>query len=231
MIVNNEWVENILNDWDIALLGFADLSEIDFKTRMGYDYGISIAIALDPVIVGNIPKGPFIEYYEEYKRVNRTLKKVSFFLTEKIKERGFDAFSLASQKQNEDFRTPFPFKTLATRAGLGWIGRSAAFVTKDYGNAIRLNGVLTSMPFETGTPVNSPLCGDCRECVTHCPANAISGKLWDLHTDRDELLNARKCKNTVIERGKPFNITEGSCGMCLAVCPRTKAYISSTPKS
>jgi len=136
--------------------------------------------------------------------------------------RGFNAYSLAGEKSGQEYRTPLPYKTLATRSGLGWIGKSATFVTKRFGNAIRLNGVLTDMPFETGTPINSSLCGECAECVEKCPGRAITGKLWDLHTDRDALLNPHECKNAVVERGKIFGVTEGTCGICISVCPFTK---------
>ena len=87
------------------------------------------------------------------------------------------------------------------------------------------------MPLKTGVPINSSFCGDCMECVKNCPGNAIIGNLWELHTDRDELLNAYECKKTVIDRGKIFGITEGSCGVCLAVCPWTKKYIEYSNKA
>jgi epoxyqueuosine reductase QueG len=87
------------------------------------------------------------------------------------------------------------------------------------------------MPLKTGAPINSSFCGDCMECVKNCPGNAIIGSLWELHTDRDELLNAYECKKTVIDRGKIYGITEGSCGVCLAVCPWTKKYIESSNKA
>jgi len=228
MIENNIWVEEILENKNIALIGFADLSEIDSNLRYGFGYGICIAIAL--TVFPSTSSEPSIEYYDEYNRVSRELRKISNFLADKIKERGFNSYSLAGEKQNEDFRTQLPFKTLATRAGLGWIGKSAALITKEYGNAIRLNGVLTDMPLINGTPVNSSLCGDCEECVNHCPGKAIVGNLWDLNTDRNHLLNARECKRTVIERGKIFDVTEGTCGICITVCPWTKKYINKTIK-
>lgn len=117
-----------------------------------------------------------------------------------------------------------PFKTLATRAGLGWIGKSAALITKEYGNAIRLNGVLTDLPIKVGTPVNESFCGECDKCVKHCPGHAITGNTWRLHIDRDILLDAVSCKKTVIERGKVFNVADGTCGICISVCPWTKRY-------
>ena len=56
---------------------------------MGFNYGISIAIALRGDIVSNIIHGPSMEYYNEYGKVSAELKATSNFLAEKIKERGF----------------------------------------------------------------------------------------------------------------------------------------------
>ena len=225
MIENNNWVKEILKDKDMALIGFADLSEIDSDLRHGFKYGICISMAL--TVFPSTSSEPSREYYNEYRNITAKLRATGSLLVEKIKERGFDAYSLFHDKQNDDLRTPLPFKTLATRAGLGWIGKSAALITKKYGNAIRLGGVLTDMPLETGIPVNSSFCGNCDECVKNCPGKAITGNLWSLHTDRDSLLNAVECKKAVIERGKIFDVTEGTCGICLTVCPWTKKYINS----
>lgn len=230
MIENNIWVEEILKDRNMALIGFADLTEINEDLRYGYRYGICIAMAL--TVFPTTSNQPIIEYYNEYRQINRELKHTSNFLADKIKERGFESYSLAGEKQNEQFRTQLPFKTLATRAGLGWIGKSAALITKEFGNAIRLNGVLTDMPLETGTPVNSSLCGDCVECVEKCPGKAITGNSWSLHTDRNNLLNPYECKKTHTERGKLLNTaenvySEATCGICITVCPWTQKYIKS----
>lgn len=221
---NNQWVEENLKGRNIALIGYADLSEIDPEIRYGYQYGICIAIALQvfPSTTSEATK----EYYEEVIAVNKRLRETSIFLAEKIKERGFNAYSLAYEKQNEVFRTRLPFKTLATRSGLGWIGKSAALVTREYGNAIRLNGVLTDMPLTVGTPINESFCGKCDECVKHCPGHAIKGNIWSLHMDRDNLLDAFSCKKAVSERGRVFNVSEGTCGICISVRPWTKRYIN-----
>jgi len=223
MIENNNWVKKILANKNISLIGFADLSEIDADLRYGYKYGISFTINLK--IFPSITDQPSLDYYNEYNRVRDEIKEVSNFIADAINERGYKAYSLAGEKQNDEFRTKLPLKTLATRAGLGWIGKSAVLVTKEYGNAIRLGGVLTDMPLETGTPIDSSFCGNCDECVKHCPGKAITGNLWNLHTDRDKLLNANECKKAVIKRGKILNVTDGTCGICLAVCPYTKKYI------
>lgn len=124
------------------------------------------------------------------------------------------------------WRTPLPHKTVATLAGIGWIGKSAVLVTEDYGCAIRITTVLTDMPFLTGTPIKTSKCGTCMVCTTHCPGKAVKDLNWQVYVDRDELLDPNACKRTVIERGKPFGLTEGTCGVCIAVCPYTQQYIA-----
>ena len=52
-----------------------------------------------------------------------------------------------------------PHKTVATRAGIGWIGKCALLVTEKYGSAIRLTTVLTDMDLETDQPINGSKCG------------------------------------------------------------------------
>ena len=222
MMNYNDFVLNLLQNKSLSLIGFADLKDIDSDMRNGLRYGICIAIALN--VFPSLTDTPTLDYYNEYKDVNTKLKEASYLLEEKIQEQGFTAYSLARNKQNDDFRTILPFKTLATRAGLGWIGKSSLFITKEYGSAVRLNGVITNMPFETAKPVDSSLCGDCRKCVDRCPANAILGNSWDLNKDRNDLVNPFLCKSKVIERGKPFDITVGSCGICIAACPWSQKY-------
>ena len=172
MISNNKWVEEQLLKKNIALIGFSDLSEINENLRYGYKYGISIAIALK--IFPSITDKPSIEYYNEFKRINEEIKEAANFLADAINNFGYNAHSLAHEKQNNEFITKLPYKTLATRAGIGWIGKSAALITIKYGNAIRLNGVLTDMPLETGMPINSSFCGNCEECVKNCPGKSLS---------------------------------------------------------
>ena len=220
----NDYIHELLRDDRVSLVGFADLAEIPQEQRDGLRYGVCIGIALKVFpSLGEATQ----DYYREYKDVSRRLREISYKLEEKIREQGFAAYSLARNHQDEHFCTKLPFKTLATRAGLGWIGRSAVLVTRKYGSAVRLSGVITDMPFETGTPVNTSQCGECRACVDACPAGAIVGNHWDVNVPRDALLDPYRCKAKVIERGEAMGVRDGSCGICLRVCPWTKKYISS----
>jgi epoxyqueuosine reductase QueG len=220
---NNQWVIDFLHDKDIALVGFADLSEIDSEARQGLLYGICMAIALQ--VFPATDKRPSIDYFAEYKRINRQRKHLTQDIIAAITERGYKAAN-AAIPQDKNYRTPLPLKTIATRAGLGWIGKSGTLITKEYGNAVRIVGILTDMPLETATPVNESMCGTCDECVRLCPGGAIKGNLWRMGMEREELIDPFVCKQTAIARGKELGSTEAAmCGICLAVCPWTMRYM------
>jgi epoxyqueuosine reductase QueG len=122
--------------------------------------------------------------------------------------------------------TPLPHKTAATRAGLGWIGKSALLIAKNYGPALRLATVLTDAPLAAGDPVDDSQCGDCTKCVDRCPAKAIVGKNWAVGTERQSIYDARACcamaKNLAGQKDIPATI----CGICIHACPWTQKYIS-----
>ncbi|MCL2776098.1 MAG: hypothetical protein FWD71_22560, partial [Oscillospiraceae bacterium] len=87
--MNNRWVEEILADKDTALIGFADLSEIDINLRRGFKYGICIAMA--GKVRPSTTSEPSGEYYNKYRKISKKLNETSRYLTDKIKERGFNA--------------------------------------------------------------------------------------------------------------------------------------------
>ena len=102
-------------------------------------------------------------------------------------------------KANEDWRTPLPHKTVATRAGLGWIGKNCLLVTREYGSAVRLSSLLTDAPLPSDVPVTESYCGNCTVCVSRCPAKALTGTLWTPETGREQLpQNKKRTAETVL---------------------------------
>jgi len=119
-----------------------------------------------------------------------------------------------------------PHKTAATRAGLGWIGKSALLITREFGPAVRLVTVLTDAPVKPGKPVNKSLCGRCTHCVDACPAHAHTGKNWEAGMPREALYDAFKCREMThnLTRkliGEKLSI----CGLCITACPWTQKYL------
>jgi len=121
---------------------------------------------------------------------------------------------------------PVQHKTIATRAGLGWIGKSALLITKQYGPAVRLSSVLTNAEFTTGDPVDASGCGDCHCCVDACPAGAIVGSHWTAGTPRESLCNAFACRDAAKGLARRQGIEATICGICINACPWTQKYLA-----
>ena len=89
----------------------------------------------------------------------------------------------------------FPHKTAATAAGLGWIGKTALFVSPEFGPAVRLATVFTDLDLPAGEPVTEGRCGDCTDCVDACPAGCGRDVAWRAGMRRDELFDASACRH------------------------------------
>jgi epoxyqueuosine reductase QueG len=224
-------LKNALMKEGASLVGFADLRVLQPETRDSLDYGVSIVVALNPKVVRGIAEGPNRAYFYEFKRANDLLNYLAEFGARFLAEKGYNAVPMVAKAINpEKMRASFQHKTVATRAGLGWIGKSALLVTEEFGPALRLNSILTDAPLECGVPIETSKCGDCRECTNVCPGKAISGNLWDVTKDRDEFFNAMKCYLVVSGYKKSLGLetmmdTAGLCGRCMVVCPRAKKYL------
>ncbi|MBT3362110.1 MAG: epoxyqueuosine reductase [Chloroflexi bacterium] len=155
-------LKNSIMSSEASLVGYADLSGFRADMRADMPVGVSIAVALDPKIIAEINYGPTNEYNAEYKRANRLLTTLGNLAAETLKSDGYKARALAPTDEGLNLDTLtrlLPHKTAATRAGLGWIGKCALLVTKDYGSALRLTTVFTDANLPMGTPVNQSMCG------------------------------------------------------------------------
>ena len=220
---------SFLKSNDASLVGFADLKEIDVESRDGFPIGISIAVALDPQIIAGIQDGPNPAYFKEYQRANRLLDEIGRKAAKFLKEKGYQAVSSATTNSGMDpqtFSTKLPHKTVATRAGLGWIGKCALLVNKKYGSAIRLNTILTDAPLTCGKPINESLCAHCTHCADACPGNAVSDQNWYVGIPRESLYDFLACRETAheFEKKRP-GVSNNICGICIVACPWTQDYL------
>lgn len=89
---------------------------------------------------------------------------------------GVPAFiPLDMDEPGKGMRGEICWRRAGVRAGLGSYGESGALVTKEYGQAIRLSGVVTAADLSPGTPLKEDVCDHCMRCVEACPVNALSG--------------------------------------------------------
>ncbi len=221
----DEGLEKILSESGASLVGYADLSS---AVQGDMNFGVSVAVAIPPQIILSIENGPTMDYYRAYYRINHLLNQIVTAGAQYITQNGYHAFAQTTDAvvESDDYRTALPHKTVATRAGLGWIGKCALLVTKEYGSAVRISSLITDAPLECGTPVNESLCGNCMVCSNACPGKAITGSLWNVNRDRDEFfhpLDCRKAARKLAAEKIQKEIT--LCGKCIQVCPYTQRYL------
>ena len=217
------WLTEWMQSRGISLWGAADLrgfSAPGLQAGSQLPYGISFALPVNPQIMAGIRNGPNHAYADEYVRLNQRIDELTAALASEIELRGFRARPL-SASQRTDFvqiAGAFPQKTVATRAGLGWVGRHCQVVTRPFGPWVRLGAVFTDMELEFGTPIEAGSCGRCKRCVQACPAKALKGAAWHAGLPREEMLDAKACDGWKKEHYVQYG--EGHiCGICTAACP------------
>lgn len=227
--MNEDKLRGYIINLGASIVGFADLRGIHRSVRKNMDYGISFGIKLNTEVIKEIKDGPTKEYWEEYRRINNALDEIAVSCASFIENLGYSAIGQTSTyvTSDDNLTTLVPHKTVATRAGLGWIGKNALLITPEYGSAIRLSSVLTNMPLITNNPINESRCGGCEKCKLACPAGAIKGQLWNIELEREDLINPFKCRQKARELSKKqIGIEISICGKCIEVCPFTQRYIS-----
>jgi len=143
MAILNSEIESQLTKEGASLAGFADISSLPTDVRGSMKSAISIAAALDASTINEISGGPTQRYYEEYKRANEFLRRLCISTVNYLNRRGNKAVAIKptveiGELNKKTLTTSLPHKTVATRAGLGWIGKSALLITERYGAAVRL---------------------------------------------------------------------------------------------
>ena len=216
---------DILLNSGADLAGAGDLTELPSEIRANLPVGICAAVKYPDDVIRNIAEYPTREYCDWYNKLNEKLDKLVTLGEQALQARGFKAIAQTRECVgigNEDAVT-LPHKTIATRAGLGWIGKCAMLITNEYGSMVRLSSILTDAPLETAEPVNKSKCGDCTICTDACPARAVSGKLWEAGMLREDFFNAAACRKTARERSmQGFGGEITICGKCIEVCPYTR---------
>jgi epoxyqueuosine reductase QueG len=125
---------------------------------------------------------------------------------------------IGSDYDQDTLVAPLSHKLAATRAGLGWVGRSSLLITPQYGPRVRLATVLVDVELPAGTPSERSRCGSCRACVEACPDGLITGAAWRPSTRREDLLDAFGCRSARAERPGPDGRPD-ACARCLIACP------------
>ena len=113
----------------------------------------------------------------------------------------------------------FSERDLATKAGIGWIGKNAMLIHSEEGSYFWLGEVITTLDLEPDSP-HADRCGSCRRCIDACPTSAI--------VEEKRAVDSTKCLSfwNIEHRGpipealhKPMGNWLLGCDICQEVCP------------
>ena len=228
----NQLLEQLLPS-DSYIYGTADMHGLIDPKYGNFQYAISFGKRLNDDIVNAITQGPTMEYYNHYHQINDDLRNKSKEIKAALNEINIHSIIIDPSDTKKDENSEEYLKTLAadvshkmaaTRAGLGWIGKTDLFISKRFGPRLRLNTILIDQkPEVESTPIEASQCGKCKVCVDNCPANAASGELWNISLHRDDFFNAFECRKTCARLAKEkLNKDIRICGICVSVCPNGK---------
>ncbi len=221
-------LKNYLLENGAIEVGYADIK--NFTPKKGLNNGVVFFITYPKEIIQNMKNAPTQEYLEELVSLNTRLDALGMKCEEYLIEKGYEAYAQTKKRLGTDFGEfnsfELPHKTIATRAGLGWIGKSALFTTSNYGSALRLSSVLTNAPLEVGTPILKSKCGKCMECRDACFGGAISGREWNYKLKRNDFYDDKKCEKYALKVSEEnLGKADTVCGKCIFACPHTQKYI------
>lgn len=226
-------LEALFCELNVDLYGYASMAGILPGEWGDWPRAISVALALPVDGMAGVQEGPTRAYYRAYEAANACLDHVCQRIEAWLVAAGYRARAYATTVSAEglnglgtDLRAPVQHKTVATRAGLGWIGKSALLVTRAYGPRVRLGSIFTDMPLPVAKPVMVGGCGSCSRCVDACPAQALTGTAWRVGVPRADMVNVYQCEAmaTRLLRER-VGVSNAVCGICIAVCPLARLSV------
>ncbi len=216
-------IEDYLLKLGASKVGFADVEGLA-KEFVDLPNGISIVLKLPKQAMHYLDKEDYKSYWKCFHSKIAELTEISIKGEDYIKNLGYDAFALTMKRNECDMKkllSILPYKTIATKSGLGWIGRSALFVTPEYGSMVALGAILTDMPLEFGCPITDSECDECTNCQDACPVNAINPQKWNDRLNREDIIDIEACSEYIIDQYK----NGLGCTKCMVECKMTQEYL------
>jgi epoxyqueuosine reductase len=214
---NKQELRKYAHELGFDLFGLADVTmvreefNIDKRLRERFDRGVSLGKKLIHSVLEDIVDRPTPLYFHHYRQVNYFLDRAAFDLSSRIQDMGYEALPIAASQIIDWQRQQahLSHKKVGRLAGIGWLGRNNLLVNPLSGAQFRLATVLTNMPLEPDVPLESD-CGECRRCLSCCPAAAIKEKKEDF----DHLACFEKLK----EFRRSGLVGQFICGICVRAC-------------
>lgn len=116
---------------------------------------------------------------------------------------------------------PLVERSMAARAGIGWIGKNTCVINQQLGSWLLLGVIITSLPVATAVSIAAAAdrCGSCTRCIDACPTDALV---------EPRQMDASRCIAylTIEKKGSipeslraPIGRQVFGCDICQDVCP------------
>lgn len=215
IVENAREMKGLLMEMGADVVGIADMRQYD-RGILGvgpvdYPRAIAFGLLVPEGVLDTLTDGPTLFYLHHYRQVNYRLDTIAYLLAKEIEVGGHRALPFAASQMIDWQRQlgHISHKHAAVAAGLGWIGRNNLLVHPQFGSRLRYNTVLTDIDLETDEPLD-PGCGECKACISSCPASAIGEEQTDFdHRGCYEMLQTFKNKR---------NLGHHICGLCVKAC-------------
>lgn len=168
----------------------------------------------EPVLSERFPKISRYAYGQDYHDVLRAKLNALF---------DFIKRDLYPQLEGRVFVDSAPLleRSLAARAGLGWIGKNSLLIHRKLGSYVFLSELVLNLDLPTeDAPAYTDRCGGCTLCIDACPTTAI---LPGRTVDAGRCLSYLTIENKAADIPEEFaGKTEGwtfGCDICQEVCP------------
>jgi epoxyqueuosine reductase len=179
----------------------------------------------DAELAESVLEQPELAYISRYalgrdyhKVMRKRLQKLADRIQARVGDFGYRAFVDSA---------PVLEKALASKAGLGWIGKHTNLINQRAGSWFFLGELYTDLPLPVSTTKSENHCGSCQACIDICPTQAIVAPYQ---------LDARRCISylTIEYKGviaEEFHHAIGNriygCDDCQLCCPWNRFAVPS----
>lgn len=211
-------LEVVARQQGAAVIGVADLAratalDASALTRAPgpWTRAVVCGVPLHRSVLAEIEDRPTSLYMHHYRQANYQLDRMAFLVAGCIQEEGHEALAVPASQvvKREPLCGMVSHRMLGWAAGLGHIGRSGLLVHPKYGAQMRYVSVLTDMPLEPDTPLETD-CGECTACLAPCPASAIH--------DTAAEFDLKACYAKLSEFTRLQLVGQHVCGVCVKAC-------------
>jgi epoxyqueuosine reductase len=116
---------------------------------------------------------------------------------------------------------PLVERTIAARAGIGWIGKNTCVINQELGSWLLLGVIVTSLPVASDSILVAAAdrCGSCTRCIDACPTEALIAPRQMDASRCIAYLTIEKKGDIPEELREPMGRQVFGCDICQDVCP------------